>query len=328
MGIAVAASMAVLAFERDLRDYGFGWRQAMPLVAVAALVAAFLGGVGGTFDGRWDSPRNGFEIATLFLADGEEDAARVLWIGEADVLPVGATAFTDNLAVGLTAARTPDVRDHFPARLGGGGEDLHRALDVGLRGGSSRLGSLLAPFGIRHVILVERIAPPYDTGIASVSPRVLNMFTEQLDLQETEVRVGMRVFRNTAWVPTTAAFPEGQLLAPGSPASVFDASSWRADTARLALAAERSDERYSGLVTRDTEVFHSVNATENWSLTVEDTALVRSRAFDWANAWIVPEGGSATLSHTTPPEHRLALGGQLLLWAVVAVIILAGRRRT
>jgi len=328
MGIAVAASMAVLAFERDLRDYGFGWRQAMPLVALVALFAAFVGGAGGTFDGRWDSPRNGFEIATLFLADGEEDAARVLWIGEADVLPVGATPFTDDLALGLTPARTPDVRDLFPARLGDGGEDLHRALDVGLRGGSSRLGSLLAPFGIRHVILVERIAPPYDAGVAEVSPRVLNVFTEQLDLEETQVRVGMRVFRNTAWVPTTSAFPEGQLLSPGSPASIFDGSSWRAATARFALAAERSGTSYSGALTTNTELFHSVNASENWTLTVDDTTLVRSRAFDWANAWIIPEGGPATLSHATPSPHRLALGGQLLLWGVVAVIILAGRRRT
>jgi len=210
VGVSLAAAMGFMSFERDLRLYRFGWRQLVPAVSILSLVAVLLAGAGGTFSGGWDSAPVGFGSATLFLDEEAAERARILWIGDADVLPVGARPLDDTLlvplppgepdmAVAVTPARTPQLQELFVGPLGDDRIDFGRTIDTAFRGGTSRLGRMLAPWGVQWIIVVERLAPPIEGAEQPAAATVLASLSEQLDLERTDVRRGMTVYRNVEW---------------------------------------------------------------------------------------------------------------------------------
>ncbi|MPY96358.1 MAG: glycosyltransferase, partial [Acidimicrobiia bacterium] len=88
VGLALATGMGVLAFERDLPGYGFGWRQLVSMLSGVALALATLPVLAASFDGRWELPRGGYDRALRFQVDEAADLGefRVLWIGDPAVL--------------------------------------------------------------------------------------------------------------------------------------------------------------------------------------------------------------------------------------------------
>lgn len=224
VGVSLAAAMGFMSFERDLRLYRFGWRQLVPAIAVLSLIAVLLGGAGATFGGRWDTAPVGFGSATLFLDEAAADDARILWIGDADVLPVAARPLDDALsmalpageptmAVAVTPARTPQLQDLFVGPMQDDRAEFGQALETALRGGTSRLGGMLEQWGVHWIIVVERLAPPIEGRERPAAGTVLAALSEQLDLEKTDVRRGMTVYRNDAWSGLPVPAETGSALA-------------------------------------------------------------------------------------------------------------------
>jgi GT2 family glycosyltransferase len=123
VGIALAAGLGMAAFEVDLPDYHFGWRQIVSLLAGAAFVLALLPALGTVLSGRWDLPRGDYDRSLSFLggdaallpalgtvlsgrwdlprgdydrslsflggdAAPDAQASRVLWVGDASAIPL------------------------------------------------------------------------------------------------------------------------------------------------------------------------------------------------------------------------------------------------
>ncbi len=94
--LALAAAMGMAAFEVDLPDYHFGWRQVASVLAAAALVLVVLPILPTMAGGSWGLPAG--DMGSAVGAIDQESAAtpmRVLWIGDADVLPVRGWALDD-----------------------------------------------------------------------------------------------------------------------------------------------------------------------------------------------------------------------------------------
>ena len=63
--------------------------------------------------------------------------------------------------------------------------DLRRMLDVALDGDTDRLGRLLAPMGVRYVVVPSQLAPDPDGGAeAPPPPQLTRTLAGQLDLEE------------------------------------------------------------------------------------------------------------------------------------------------
>lgn len=326
LGIAISAGMAVMSFETDLRAYRFGWRQAVPAIALVSLLAATFAGLGATFNGRWQTPRGGLETASAFLSDGREDAARVLWIGDDDAVPVGALRYDDQISVATTRSQLPTLVD-FHAPIHDDAQQLiFDGIDAALQGGTSRMGSYLAPLGIRYIVLIERAAPaPFSETELPAPARLVGRLAEQLDLKRVEVRDGLTVYENSSWVPVVASFPPDTVPtgSSGSLALAFDLPQ-----ARRALPEANPPTEYDGPVAADTEIYVASPATERWELLIDDVPAIRSRAFGWANVFTVTGDGTAQLRHRTPTTHRLLMLGQVALWIVATVVALQPRRRS
>jgi hypothetical protein len=337
LGIALAAGLGMAAFEIDLPDYHFGWRQLVSLVAAIAFVGALGPTFTSSFSGRWEAPRGDFNRSLSFLdGDPSDGASRVLWLGDASALPLegwplDAPAVDDLgpnrvLAYATTSSGTPSIAEQWPGSDSGATSVLLRALQTAADGGTARLGALLSPMAIRYVVVPVAPAPdPYARSRASIPEDLLSVLDAQLDLASITVNPGVRVYRNSAWSPGVALLPSGTELPDGGP-SLRDRTSLALQRSSPVLTESSGFAEAKGEVPNAGQVYVAA-AGEGWTLSVDGSASQRVSAFGWSSAFEVPSAGLGRLSFATPATRWLMLAGQVVLWIAVILYLLRVRVR-
>ncbi len=296
VGVAVAISMGMVAFEMDLPDYHFGWRQLGSLVAGLALVLGTLPILAEALvDGRWGAPKRDLDTVLGFLGeDQEEGAFRVLWIGDPDALPLSGWSFGDGVAYALTSRGLPRLGDLFPVDSEGPNAAVGAALESAASGESVRLGEDLAPLGVRYIVMPLSKDP--DATEATVpQARVVQALPEQLDLAEITAGGEVEVWENDAWEP------------PDIPQ-------------RTGFTA------YRGEVPSDTTVVHGSGGS-GWRLRVDGDPLAREEVSGWASSWEVIEGGEGRLGYESSPLRTVWILLGTMAWIVVAWMLRPSARR-
>ena len=325
VGLALAGAMGMAAFEVDLPDYHFGWRQIASLVAGAALVISIVPFLQRSLDGAWDMPRGDFN-QTLSRLPSPNDSFRMLWIGEPDVMPLpgwdlplgpttGGAAEGSGLVFATTAGRTPSVTDLWPGSSRGATQQLPEALTAAAAGQTTRLGSLLAPMGIEYIAVPRRQAPfPYVAEDQSDPALLLDVLASQLDLARVELISGIEVYRNTAWGPALAQLPGDADIAEGGGDAITDRTIGELAGAPGALTDSTGYASASGSTDDAATIYLSSAASDAWTLTRDGQPVAREDALGWANQYHVDGGGSLELAYTTPPLRSGWLALQSLLW--------------
>jgi len=328
VALSLAVALGMVAFEADLPDYHFGLRQIASLLAGVALVLGVLPALGAAFGGDWGLPSSDFSstLSNLGARDADRGPYRLLWLGEAEVVPgepwhlaapgIDQLGRAGSLAYATGDDGTGDVTDLLPGPDSGATSRLAQTLRIAARGGTTRLGALLAPMGIRYIVVPLANAPqPFNTGPTSQPTQLLSMLDDQLDLANVDVTGGMAVFRNAAWGPARAQLTAGTTFPPGGPGIAARTVPELAG-APTALPDVRSYASFSGSLEQPTTVYLAAG-TSGWELQVDGRRVPATRALGWANAFDAPAGGSATLRYDTPSSRKLWLGGQLLVWVLL-----------
>ncbi len=334
LGLAISAAAALAAFDLDVRGGSFGWRQPLGIMSSVAIAVGVFPAVVGMFAGDWNTPSTPLSrLIDAQLPDvpeaGDGDY-HVLLIGDARVLPTPATEYRD----GISFAVVSDDALEAPARWAApdaGTEAVIDALDQIASGSTQRVGRLLAPLGIRYVIV-----PEFDDVVSTSTDPValptglVDAIDEQLDIVSLSGVPTVELYQNTSWIPTysilTGATADASRTA-GNEALV------RADLSSVVPAFSGTDALSSATADVPAGTVHiAVPYDQNWSLEVDGTDIEPRRAFGVTTAFDVETGGVATLSYSTPGSRTLALLVQFLLWAVVlfgasSVSIPLARRR-
>jgi GT2 family glycosyltransferase len=337
VGVALAAGLGMAAFEVDLPDYHFGWRQIVSLLAGAGFVLALLPGLGMALSGRWDLPRGDYDTTLSFLDDDEAQPtqSRVLWLGDASAVPLGGWALDapnvddlgdDRTLVFATSSDgTPTIAQHWAGDEGAATE-VESALQVAADGGTTRLGALLAPMAVRYVVVPLAPAPdPYARDTTFVPSDLLAVLDGQLDLDAVTVNPGIRVYRNAAYAPSRALLAAGTEL-PGGGDALADRLVPELTGAPAVLPDADGFADWTGSIDQAGELYVS-SAGSRWSLEVDGVEAPRSDALGWASTFAVDQPGDARLRFDTPPTRWLALAGQVVLWVLALVYLLRVRVR-
>lgn len=314
VGLAIATAMGVAAFEVDLPGYRFGWRQIASGLAAAAVALGTVPVLGAAFDGRWSMPAGDHARALGFI-DVENDAApfRVLWVGDPAAIPLGSWELEEGVAYATTAAGTPRVEDLWAGSDDGRTQLLADALGLARRGQTARLGRLLAPMGVRYVVVPQQLAPaPFATEPLPVPEDVAATLDAQLDLEPLDVPAGLKVFRNQAAFPSRAAFAADRVPAPAG--GIAAAAGVDLATAAVALPDDDGHLRWSGPVDAGSTVLLAEAHSSGWHLTVDGEPATHTKAFGWANGFEVEAAGDAELRFRTPPLRYGILAVQTLVW--------------
>lgn len=328
VALVLSAALGLAAFETDLPAYRFGWRQVASVVAAAAGVVAVLPALAAAVPGDWGAPR--FDIATLFSWMPErrvEGDFRVLWVGDPRALPGHGWSLSDDLDYGMSRNGLPDALDLWPPDDDGATGLVADMLTVARQEETTRLGRLLAPFGVRYLVVMAESAPEREETLRYPVPDDFEAaLRAQVDLRRIETDPAVVVYENAAWVPVRSVLPPAAAQAARSP-SIVGAASADYSGAVAALPDREGTTTFRGDVPTGANVFVAQSASSRWQLRVDGRAAERERAFGWANIFAVERGGDAELSYRTSPVRYLAVALELILWLVSLRLAFVGLRR-
>lgn len=278
-------------------------------VALAALTAfgavALAGGLGflarGDFRGI---QRSGLLTPAFFIAEHRKAGDfRVLWLGGSP----------RRLGAALSPPGGETMLTFGSRRAGAGERYLEDALASILGGATEHAGRLLAPLGVRYVV----VRP-------GTHPAVTRALERQSDLRFSQRFRGGRILANEAWLPVAGAIASPEWVAASGarpPDTLAAVSGAPEDPGRVAILRRTRPGRFEGRIAPTTRlVVLAEEFSPRWRAVRAPDAEVRPRrSFGWAAAFPAGGSGRTVLVWTGQRWHRLALLGQALLLVAAAV---------
>ena len=212
VGLAWASAIATAGMGSDLADPNpkkLYLRRISIGIAALSLGVSALPVLSGSLDGSWGAPRKELSSVLSFVVDespkkGEFSRGgenRIVWLGEPSILPATASVFTEGVGVAITDG-LPDITDQWSYQLGEnqGALEIRKGIAKAIAGDTNRLGEILGKWGVKHLILVEGLAPvPYEERRFYLPSFYEAALTRQLDLARTEgLNSAVTIFENTA----------------------------------------------------------------------------------------------------------------------------------
>ena len=329
LAVAACVGIGIAAFENDLSGREFGWRQ---LVSAAALVlrraSACSRWLGGAVGGRWDLPSQGVEQPLAFLAQPSPGVSRVLWLGDPRALPAGGWSVAVGPGLRPHARRRCPTRPRCSPPPGPGpAAEVAQAVRLAVAGGTVHLGRLLAPAGVRYVVVVDALAPSLVGHRPGVGERAATGRPQRgpspagRPAGRARACSACRSTRTGTTMPVTATRAGRAARARRRPTRAR--RTWRAGNRCSARSRRRSGRH--GAVPAGT-LYAGYAPAGSFALTVDGHAVARQPAFGWAAQYAVTAKGRATLSLSQFPLVPLAVLLELAAWVVLALAVI-GRPR-
>ena len=330
LGMALSAAAIAGGFGSDVLRRGFGWRQPIGLLANACIIIGLIPAVLAIGNGAWHTPETPMVrlLETQMPLEPSVGDYRVLYIGDPDVIPVVDGEYSDGIAYGVTDAGDFDFTDRFLHAPSLGDDAIERALELIADGSTLRAGRLLAPLGVRYVVV-----PKTDGVVSTVDDPVplpsglVPALQNQLDLGSVYGPPTLEIFANQAW------FAAGAQLTGAT-----------ADASRLAgeesLARSDLTQAVPSMVGADLGAPEGVNEVapgvlhiavpydERIVLTVDGTSVPSRPGFGVTTAFDVTRNGTGVLGYDDDPNRAWWRVAQMILWLAVLVIAAGTRRRS
>ena len=326
LAVAMCIGIGIAAFENDLSGREFGWRQLVSAAAIVFVGVGLLPVVGGAVGGRWDLPSQGVEQPLAFLSQPSKGVSRVLWLGDPRALPSGGWSVESGLAYALTPQALPTTAQVFAPAGPGPADDVAKAVRLAIAGGTVHLGRLLAPAGVRYIVVVDALAPSLvgaePASVSAPAPPGLNSdLLQQNDLQVVPGVLGAQVYENGEDMPVTATRADALPVPAAAYPSVTDVSGWQS-----VLSALSDGSAATGAVPAGT-LYAGYAPAGAFALNVDGQTLTRRPAFGWAAQYAVTAKGQATFSLSQFPLVPLAVLLELAAWLVLALALIGRPRR-
>ncbi len=326
IAVAVGVGLGISSFEIDIAGDVFSWRQVISGVALIAVILGVLPVVAGAFNGRWELPTTGVEQPLAFLNRPNPAAFRVLWLGDPRSLPLGGWSVEAGLAYSLTDESLPDTTAVWTPSGPGPADTAAEAVRLAVSGNTVHLGRLLAPLGVRYVVVVDGVNPSDTSQPASVAAPppagTQRALLNQDDLAVVPGQFGVQVYQNDEGIPVTAqrAHPALASSALWSFPTAADVQGWHPVLTPLAYRHGATGTISSGTV------YAGYAPAGNFTLVAGGRSVPRLPAFGWAGQYPGAVAGPATLAFGGFPFVPLIVVLEIVGWLVLALALLGWRR--
>ncbi len=324
-GLCYVVAVGVRSLEADLTDdtlsvRGVQVRKLGVIVGSVGVAAMFLVGVLAAFSGSWRAPSTNFASPVDFLveqANAEFDvdvASRVLWIGDASVLPLDAMSTESGIQYVVTDGGSAEIWGRWQAGPVGSTDGIGRQLDLAQAGEIVRLGRLLAPYGIDYVIVTEKLAPsPYDGPVIDAGDGIQSALAQQLDLQRVPGVPDLTVFRNRSSRGVTPLVPSTDQAQATTAAEQLDVDL----TSGVAGFVQDQPGRWLVDVPEGSDVLVSLHSN---GLEASGSRTEAISGFDELMVLPSGSGGEVVVEFGSRLQRRLAILGQFFLVAIGALL--------
>jgi len=206
IGLAIAVGVSHDTFTNDVVGSSFGLRHVVSFVSFGAALLAVVPSLGAATNGRWYSPVETVSSSLEWMPNATSDGDyRVMYIGDGSVIPSmpgGLRQIEPGLAVSFSVGGPASTTDVQLLRSTTNVTKVTDALSLTRDGLTRQLGSTLAQFSVRYVVVVGGEGA-VDNGPRAVTPDGL---TESLDAQVDLIGIqrsdAVDVFVNAAWTPS------------------------------------------------------------------------------------------------------------------------------
>jgi len=268
-------------------------------------------------------------------ADPTSGAFRVLWLGDSRSLNQGSWSVGNGLAYATSEDGSPDARWLWNAADPGPAAGLASAVNLARSDRTDRLGSMLAPAGVRYVVMLTSLAPEI---VGEQSPQqypvpadLAPALSRQLDLNPVVSGTGITVYANAAWLPERAVVPGGRpvVASQANPVTLpvgsrSDPSSPLIPAAVPVLPGPPASRSYRGAVPAGT-VLAALAPSGRWSLVVDGGgAAARTSSFGWAGSYPVTRAGAGTLRFDGGLVTPVSFLVSLLVWLTAVAFVSVG----
>jgi hypothetical protein len=217
------------------------------------------------------------------------------------------------------------------------------ATDLGLAEGglTTKLGHLLAPTGVRYLVIPNHDGPTGSGGSAVQVPGgLLGGLGLQTDLQVLGVGdPNYTVYENAAWAPARAVLPADAAVVAAANTEQGRRQEQQLDlSGALPVLTGGSATSTQGTVPAGSLVYIASTRSSRWQLRAGGSTIAPTPAFGWGMGFKVPGPAgqvsdlsslsSARLTYTASPWSRVVQLAEVVLWGgALALVALDGRRR-
>ena len=320
LALAISAAAVVAAFGDDVAGRGFGWRQPLGILAFVAVAVGVVPALFTLTDGTWYTPRASLAdaVEVPLPPASEVGSYRVLYLGDPRLIPFPTEDLGNGVAMAVLGDARTDSRDRWAVADRAADPVLRDAVREIAAGSTRRAGRLLAPFGIRFVVV-----PALD-GAASTADEplplpagLLDALGAQLDLVRSHTPPSYVRFENRSAVPVTAQL-SGPLAEAWSGSSVDALVGVDTSGATSLFTGVEQTRAAGGDVTPG--VVHLATAdASNWELGIGGQPVGGRDAFGVATAYDVAAAGRGRLEYAQPVSRTMWLVLVGVLWLVALV---------
>lgn len=325
--LALGAGNLVLAFQFDVRGGRFGFRQPASIIAFVAIFIGCLPLAAAAVDGRWQQPSTSFvsQLDELLADPASSGDYRVLVVGDPELVPGADRFHAEGIAYSIVDGGRFDVNETWSAPGSVDGRVVDDVLTAMATRSTARAGRLMAPFGIRYVVVpvVDRVRSTTE------SPRPLPAglvaaLREQLDLRSVYSPASMIVFENEQWISTTAMLSDAAAAASelgGAGALVrTEFGSTRPVLSGTTAWSGPSEPLGPGFV------HLGVPFDDRWSIDIDGRRVDAQGSFGSVMAFPLDGRGEVSLHYDRPLGRWAWFVLQIAVWAVVLVAVRRRRR--
>lgn len=318
--LALNAGVGAVAVQEDLPQHRFGWRQALPALAVAGVFLSVLPIAGRAANGSWGIPSEAPAGRLSWMADQARDSSfRVVWLGDPNSMPGGPRRLSNTMTAAVSVDGATVYGPALPSRGGDGQELLASAVTQAQMGLTVELGKALAPLSVRYIVVPNDEAANKRTNSQA---QLITALSDQLDLRQIAGEPNLMVFENPSYLPLRSRLtPEATLAAQN-----LELGTTTDLGVSAPVLAPSGPVEWAGPVNSGT-VFVGEQKGDGWQLTVGGKAVPRSTAYEWANSFKIDQPGPGLL--TFRPDVWIT-GGQIInavLWIAALIIALRYRIR-
>lgn len=317
VGLSLGVAMVWVVFGADVRGARFGLRQPVALLSMVCIPIGLVPALAVASDGGWQQPSATFsdQLGEL-LSSNDRGDFRVIVIGDERLVPGASHRLSDGIAYSIVDGGRLTVTDSWtPAS-----DDVDRfvapLLDAVASGSTDRVGSLMAPFGIRYVVIpvIDRVVSTSREPL-ELPVGLVDAFGSQRDFQRKFSPASMVVFENLQAIPLTAMLtPSGAEASTTGGANSLATS--ETEGATPLLDSTRSWIESSGSLPSGT-LHVGFPFDDRWKIEVAGEPTPFGASFGSVMAANVVSGGEATLSYDSPSSRVVWVFVQFVLWSIV-----------
>ncbi len=327
LGLALASAAVTGGFGTDVLDRGFGWRQPIGLLANVAIVVGLVPAVLAIGDGSWHTPRTpmpGLLAAQLRVAPELGDY-HVLYVGDPRVLPVPGREFIDGIAYAVTDAGELSFTDRFVVPRTRADDSIEVALGLIADGSTLRAGRILAPLGIRYIVIpkTDGAASTVDDPIP-LADGLLAAFENQLDIGSIYGPPSLEVYVNQAWFPVGAQLTGAAAAASRLAGEQTLARSDLSEAVPSMVGAAWGEPAAANEVAPGV-VHLAIPFDPRLQLAVDGVDVPGHPGFGVTTAFDIESPGTGVLTYRRDANRGWWVASQMVLW-VAALVLAAGAR--